>query len=42
MSMQSIWGQINYFTEESNKNLIKKLQKLIQSPEITLSHKHEN
>ena len=34
--MQAIWGQINYFTEESNKNLIKKLKRLIQTPDITV------
>jgi len=39
MSMQSIWGQINYYTEESNRSMIKKLKRLTQSQEIkVLSH----
>jgi hypothetical protein len=33
-SMQAIWGQINYYTEEANKSLIKKLKKLTQTQQI--------
>lgn len=32
--MQAIWGQINYYTEEANKSLIKKLKKLTQTQQI--------
>lgn len=37
MSMQAIWGQIGFYTEESNRNLLKKLKKLTQNPDISVN-----
>jgi hypothetical protein len=37
MSMQAIWGQIGFYTEESNTNLLKKLKKLTRNPDISVS-----